>query len=306
MLGADSQLSDALRACKTMALRIFHDQLKQRGDKLSRYPPPPAKDLSPPAQLLEGVRQINELIESFESALEQEENAGKEFSTVLASALHPLVDMCERSSEALNPAAASRLDDGSHLNPADQSIYVINCLLSLQAPLVNHKCAEEQLAEVAQLLNKQIAVLVSTEMDRILMTCRLKEIVDRIDLYKVRRKTTDPLAIVSPTNPTFFLQDQQGNAPMSADPNLALSRVAEVMRIFFGRLSDPAILPEFEKLRVPRVKADAVNKVLTALGMTYSSVYEALLDPTNGYKAAEVKTAVKHTPSQVKTLLGVE
>lgn len=188
MLGADSQLSDALTACKTMALRIFHDQLKQRGDKLSRYPPPPAKDLSPPPQLSEGVRQISELIECFECALEQEEDAGKEFSAVLASALNPLVDMCRHSSEALNPAATSRLDDGSHLNPADQSVYVINCLLSLQVPLVNHKCAEEQLAEVAQLLNKHIAALVSTELDRILKTCGLKEIMDRIDLYKVSAK----------------------------------------------------------------------------------------------------------------------
>jgi len=93
---------------------------------------------------------------------------------------------------------------------------------------------------------------------------------------------------------------------MATDSNMALSKVGEAMRTFFGRLSDPAILPEFEKLRVPRVKADAANKVLTALGTTYSVIYEALLDPSNGYKAAEVKQAVKHTPSQVKTLLGVE
>lgn len=34
-----------------MALRIFHEQIKQRGEKLVRYPPAPPRDLSPPQQV---------------------------------------------------------------------------------------------------------------------------------------------------------------------------------------------------------------------------------------------------------------
>lgn len=35
------------------------------------------------------------------------------------------------------------------------------------------------------------------------------------------------------------------------------------------------------------------------------AVHAALLDPANGYPAAEVAEAVRHTPAQVRTLLGV-
>lgn len=33
-----------------MALRTFQETLRQRGDKLLRYPPPPPRDLTPPQQ----------------------------------------------------------------------------------------------------------------------------------------------------------------------------------------------------------------------------------------------------------------
>lgn len=34
-----------------MALRTFQETLRQRGDKLLRYPPPPPRDLAPPQQV---------------------------------------------------------------------------------------------------------------------------------------------------------------------------------------------------------------------------------------------------------------
>ena len=37
-----------------MAVRTFQEGLRQRGDKLLRYPPPPPRDLAPPPQVLGG------------------------------------------------------------------------------------------------------------------------------------------------------------------------------------------------------------------------------------------------------------
>lgn len=42
---------------------------------------------------------------------------------------------------------------------------------------------------------------------------------------------------------------QGSGQPPASDPELALSRVAGVMRTFFARLSDPAMLPELPKLQ---------------------------------------------------------
>ena len=43
--------AEALRSSRAMALRTFSETLRQRGDKLLRYPPPPPRDLAPPPQV---------------------------------------------------------------------------------------------------------------------------------------------------------------------------------------------------------------------------------------------------------------
>lgn len=179
-----------------MSLRVFHEQVRARGEKAVRYPPPPPRDLTPPqqvggrcggwclcsregqacaqpgcrgslstrlppcaavrlpcctappppatptsppcaaprpphAQLLEGAAQLAELVECYEGALhaegepaaaaEQAAGAGgseadsgaavgpvSDFGAVLSAVADPLVEMCVRSSEALNPNSSSR------------------------------------------------------------------------------------------------------------------------------------------------------------------------------------------------------
>lgn len=51
ILGPTGQLTATLSACRDMATRVFFEQLRARGDKLRRNPPPPPRDLSPPQQV---------------------------------------------------------------------------------------------------------------------------------------------------------------------------------------------------------------------------------------------------------------
>ena len=41
--------------------------------------------------------------------------------------------MCDKSAEALSANAPTRVDDGAHIDPSAQRIYLINCLHSIQA-----------------------------------------------------------------------------------------------------------------------------------------------------------------------------
>lgn len=42
------------------------------------------------------------------------------------------------------PAPLPRsVDEGSHLDPTDQQVFMVNCLFALQAPLVGHPCAAQ-------------------------------------------------------------------------------------------------------------------------------------------------------------------
>lgn len=57
--------------------------------------------------------------------------------------------------------------------------------------------------------------------------------------------------------------------------------------------------------QVPRLRAEASQRVLRALAAAYATVHQALSDPASGYQAEEVQQAVPYTPAQMATLLGV-
>ena len=50
LLGPGAQLAEQLASARVLARRVFGEQLKDRGDKLLRYPPSPPANLFPPSQ----------------------------------------------------------------------------------------------------------------------------------------------------------------------------------------------------------------------------------------------------------------
>ena len=61
-------------------------------------------------QVTEGVKQLAEIIASFEAAFDGVEGSTgeEEFAAVLAAVADPLLTACERSAEALSPDAPTR------------------------------------------------------------------------------------------------------------------------------------------------------------------------------------------------------
>ncbi len=58
-------------------------------------------------------------------------------------------------------------------------------------------------------------------------------------------------------------------------------------------------------LQVPRLRADAVSRVCRSLLECYELVYSTIEDPRSGYQEQGGVSAVKHSPAQVRTILGV-
>ena len=133
-----------------------------------------------------------------------------------------------------------------------------------------------------------MASLAAGEVQRILSGCGLAEIADRLALYSRSRAA-----------------DVAGTGTPAVDPALSLPRIAEATSTFFGKLSDPAALPEFRKMQAPLLKAEAVQRSLAALAVAYDGVFQGVSDPGSGYAPAEVAQSLRHTPDQVRTLLGV-
>lgn len=56
---------------------------------------------------------------------------------------------------------------------------------------------------------------------------------------------------------------------------------------------------------MPRIRADAVARVARSLAEAYELVYSCVEDPNNGYLEQGGAGAIKHSPAQVRTILGV-
>lgn len=57
--------------------------------------------------------------------------------------------------------------------------------------------------------------------------------------------------------------------------------------------------------QAPRTRSDLVQRIAQSLTEAYEMVYAALDDPLSGYMAQGGSAMVKHTPAQVRTILGV-
>ncbi|KXZ42799.1 hypothetical protein GPECTOR_117g364 [Gonium pectorale] len=253
----------------------------------------------------ETVHHLLEIINAYETAMESRPTANRSTSNgaaaaaedlgpVLAAVLDPLTEMCERSAEALTPDAPSRVDEVAAIDPSAHRIYLINCLAAVWAVLQHRAAASARARQVLDSIEAHTAALVGGEVGRLLARCGLAELVERLRLYQ------QPPADAQDAASEGFA----GGAPAN-DAALALPRLAEALRSFFVLVSSPDALPEFHSIQVPRLRADAVSRVCRSLLECYELVYNVVEDPRSGYLEQGGASAIKHTPAQVRTILGV-
>ena len=96
LLGQDAALSIALKDVANDAERTFFDILKARGDKILRYPPPIAVDLSPPLAVAEGISAWLELFNTYSEMMGPSGGQKPDFQPVLSALLDPIIQVyCE-------------------------------------------------------------------------------------------------------------------------------------------------------------------------------------------------------------------
>lgn len=91
LLGRDTALCNTIGMVKDAAQKTFFDILKTRGEKLLRYPPPVAIDLSPPPAVREGVSLTLEIIENYNSMMVSASGEKPAFDPVLSALLDPII-----------------------------------------------------------------------------------------------------------------------------------------------------------------------------------------------------------------------
>lgn len=78
---------------KDAARKTFFDILKSRGEKLLRYPPLVAVDLSPPPAVRDGVSVLLEIIETHNSMMVPASGQNRTFDLVISALLDPIIQV---------------------------------------------------------------------------------------------------------------------------------------------------------------------------------------------------------------------
>lgn len=93
MLGRETALSVTLWTLKEAAQKTFFDILKGRGEKLLRYPPLVAVDLSPPPAVRDGVSVLLEIIDTHNSMMVPASGKKPDFDPVISALLNPIIQV---------------------------------------------------------------------------------------------------------------------------------------------------------------------------------------------------------------------
>lgn len=310
LLGRETSLCNTLWLLKDAAQKTFFDILKSRGEKLLRYPPLVAVDLSPPAALREGVSVLLEIIETHDSMMIPASEKKPAFDPVISALLDPIIQMCEQAAEAhkskgvTHSSRRSRAstesgqmskssfdailsNSGSTLFSQDSEtpskIFLINCLCAIQQPLLGHEIASEYVKKLGAMIDNHMNILVEKQVDTILRRCGLSNKMPHFRNSFNKAVVEAPLAEMEDTSP---------------------ASLSECLKAFFGLiLGSESSLPEFEQMQVPKLRADACLQVAKLLAEAYQLIYSAIMDPKNGYP--DPKSLARHPPHQIQTILGI-
>lgn len=310
LLGRETSLCNTLWLLKDAAQKTFFDILKSRGEKLLRYPPLVAVDLSPPAALREGVSVLLEIIETHDSMMIPASEKKPAFDPVISALLDPIIQMCEQAAEAhkskgvTHSSRRSRAstesgqmskssfdailsNSGSTIFSQDSEtpskIFLINCLCAIQQPLLGHEIASGYVKKLGAMIDNHMNILVEKQVDAILRRCGLSNKMPHFRNSFNKAVVEAPLAEMEDTSP---------------------ASLSECLKAFFGLiLGSESSLPEFEQMQVPKLRADACLQVAKLLAEAYQLIYSAIMDPKNGYP--DPKSLARHPPHQIQTILGI-
>ncbi|KAJ8568171.1 hypothetical protein K7X08_020893 [Anisodus acutangulus] len=315
LLGIETSLCNTLVVLKEAAQKTFLDILKSRGEKLLRYPPLVAVDLSPPPALREGVSVLLEIIQTHDSMMFPASGKKPDFDPVMSALLDPIIQMCEQAAEAhkskgsIHSSRRNRITsdpsqhrrtsvdallDGNSSAPLPQTsetpakIFLINCLCAIQQPLLGHEVASGYVKKLGVMIDNHINALVEKEVEAILRRCGL---LNKMSHFRKSLEINESGNSIARTP----LAEAEDTSPVS---------VAESLKTLFGLiLGSETAIPEFEQMQVPRLRSETSVQVARSLAEAYELIYRAIMDPENGYP--DPKSLARHPPDQIRTILGI-
>lgn len=121
LLGEDSFLLDTMKSVEQTALRQFHSTLQAHVRAVQVDLPSAPLNIAPPDFFLEALKQLKDLMGSYDTSLAPTKEREGEFSKILEKALDPYLDGCRVL--------------GRDLSEAQANIFGLNCALAAKTTL---------------------------------------------------------------------------------------------------------------------------------------------------------------------------
>jgi hypothetical protein len=269
LMGADSDLFKTFSSCKNDALKAFFEHIKKNTDKRKRTPPIPPTDLSPPHELQEVTASFVEIASTFDSSLVPNEERENEFMPIIENLVDPLFQAIQLGI--------------TKLGKIEQNVYLINCYSAIQVVLMKYVFTATKVQQIVNKIEELLNALVTEQTSIILKYCGLFAKAAIIK-QEANSGSKDILSRVS------------GMETLAVKSCL---RSFDSSLLDFGSLSMPIV----DRIVSSKLRLDARSRVTNTIIDAYSILYNAVMDPKNGYE--NPLALFRYKPEQVRTMISL-
>lgn len=261
----ENDLLETLEELQSLCKKMFFNSLSFMSQKFTSNVVQPPSDLSANVTLSSALKLLREILSIQDGNVAPMETRKKDFQTVLATILDPLLQNCSLSA--------------SHLSMADMSVYMINSLQGINNTLAFYEYGVDTRLEMIQAqIDAHSATLCNEQAAFVLTRGGLGTVYSICEKWKAG----------SPEK-------------LSAAPGMDPESVASSMIQFDNYLSqaDGHNLHQFTLLTSPIIRDKIIKKSRELVLESYITVYNTI--EANQYENKE--TILRRTPEQIKSLL---
>ncbi|CAA9956848.1 component of oligomeric golgi complex 6 [Pyrenophora teres f. maculata] len=166
LVGADSDVLDLFDTLESSAMRQFRSNMRDYVANVQSDVVIAPADLSPPEFLEGALRMLRVLAKSYDTSVAATNENGEGFQTVLAEALDPFLDGCEKLQKGMKEP--------------DGTIFAINCLFAAKEVLAQYAFAEERVGEMDDTIDENVAKLTAYQHQYLIQESGLATLLDAL------------------------------------------------------------------------------------------------------------------------------
>jgi len=263
---------DTIQGLQKEASGTFFSIVQSHCDKLLASPPAYPRDLSVALEVNELIRRLGEILVVHNEAMASGDASGigstqdreERFAPILDAFIDPLLAMCRQSA--------------SGLDRSDAAVYIVNNMVAIQSSLTRYDFTVSWVQRLTTEIGDWVDVLVKEQSDNILRHSAMAEKIECIE-------RADP------------------STPLVSQPGMDIESLRSALDSFYKSLFS-LVMPEFDRLTSPRLRASARNATAQTIANSYEAFYNAVMDKErSGIDEASLKGILLHNPQQVRQLV---